>query len=120
MRAGADNDPRRPPRKQSVPPEFLRSSLVRVKAECKSGKPYPVEKPFEKGRHGAPPIRVHDNEMIGPADIILRAQKIGLERLDSPIPFAENRVEGEFVDIKAFYLMPRIPRGFLIGICELP
>ena len=43
-----------------------------VIVESKAWQPHPVEQAFKKRRHGRPPVRIKNDQMVGPFDCLLQ------------------------------------------------
>ena len=120
VRARADDGARALPFHELLPEAELAEQAIFVKAERKAGEPHPVEHAFEERGHGAPPVRVDDDKVVRPPDVLLNGEKIRLKGLNSTVPLVENRIEREVGDVHPTNLVPARTRARFVRVSEHP
>lgn len=119
MRARHDDDAGGLALEPLVPARGGRSLRGLAHVEREARQPHAVEEPLEERGHGGPPQRVHDEEMVAPADVLLELQEVGLERLYFLVALVEDGVEPHLAEVHAAHLVAGFLGSRLVQECEL-
>src|SRR5579864_1026604 len=90
--------------------EFARRISCRAAVEPKAAASHFFQKALKHRGRRTEPKRMDENQMLGPADIILCLSNVGCARKDLKVFEANEQRKGELADIDAAHFMPGFDR----------
>ncbi|VTL97415.1 Uncharacterised protein [Pseudomonas aeruginosa] len=102
------------PAQQLLPVLVLGAAVAEGEARLQGA----VEEALQQGRQAAPPDRVDEHQVLGPVDLPLRFQQVGLEHLALLVALVEDRVEGQLAEFQFAHHVVLAPRALGVAFGE--